>query len=100
MISPEHIQRFERALNSERPLCNLHGLAVALRDEGVSQVDLYMLFSHFQTMAAADDPRYDAIVDNMDLIWGGPLAKGHALYPTILTDEDIRQRSENDLPQA
>lgn len=100
MISSEHIQRFEMALNSERPLCNLRGLAMALRDEGVSQVDLYMLFSHFQTMAAADDPRYDAIVDNMDLIWGGCVAKGHALYPTTLTDEDVRQRPKNDRSQT
>jgi len=91
MIPFEYIHRFEHALNSGDTFHDLHQLAVSLRDEGVSQIDLYMLFSHFHVMAAADDPHYDAIVDNMDLIWGGPLAKGHALYRTVLTNEDIRR---------
>jgi len=73
---------------------------MALRDEGVSQVHLYALFSHFLMTTPPDDPRYDAITDNMDLIWGGAIAKGHALYPTTLTNEDVRSLPTDNRPQA
>jgi len=64
----------------------LHDLAVTLRDEGTSQMDLFALYQKFQEQTAGDDPRYDAIVDMMDLIRGGPWAKGHALFSTELGD--------------
>ncbi len=64
-------------------------LAKALRDEGVKQIDLYALFSGFQQQCDPDDDRYDSIVDTMDLIHGGPWAKGWNLYPHELTQDEI-----------
>jgi hypothetical protein len=88
---PEHIQFFEKALSSENPAQELSRLAITLRDEGVSQVELYGLFEHFQIATSGDDPRYDAIVDTMELICGGPWAKGHGLFPTELTEAQINE---------
>jgi hypothetical protein len=85
MPRSEHIQRFEEAFRSENPAGELHRLAVSLRDEGVAQTDVYGLFQHFQTATSGDDPRYDAIVDTMDLIHGGPWAKGGDIFPTPLS---------------
>jgi hypothetical protein len=91
MKSPEHIQRFENALASASPGEELPRLAVALRDEGVSQIELYDLFAHFQIATPGDDPKYDAIVDTMELIYGGPWAKGHGLFATELTEDQIHE---------
>ena len=84
MQRPEHIQRFEEAFQSKNPAAELYRLTVSLRDEGVPQTELYELFQRFQTATSGDDPRYDAIVDTMDLIHGGPWAKGGELFPKAL----------------
>src|SRR5271170_6041420 len=84
MSAPEHIQRFEEAMRSAAPAVVLFQLAASLRDEGVSQADLFVLFQKYQTETSGDDPRYDAIVDTMDLIWSGPWARGNALFPSEL----------------
>jgi hypothetical protein len=84
MLRADHIQRFEVGFCSENPAKELHRLAVSLRDEGVTQAEVYGLFQHFQTATPGDDPRYDAIVDTMDLIHGGPWAKGGDIFPTPL----------------
>ena len=91
MNRPEHSQRFEKALSSENPAQELPRLAITLRDEGVPQIELYGLFEHFQIASSGDDPRYDAIVDTMELICGGPWAKGHGLFPTELTEAQINE---------
>lgn len=70
-MNHEHIHRFEEAFRSPNPAEELYRLAVSLRDEGTPQIVLYELFSHFQVATSGDDPRYDAIVDTMDLIYGG-----------------------------
>jgi len=88
---PEHIRRFEQALSSENPSQELSRLAITLRDEGVSQVELYDLFEHSQIATPGDDPRYDTIVDTMELICGGPWAKGHGLFQTELTEAQINE---------
>jgi hypothetical protein len=82
--APEHIQKFEEAMRAANPEKSLYHLAVSLRDEGMSQTDLYALFQKFQVQTSGEDPRYDAIVDTMDLIYGGSWAKGHALFSTEL----------------
>lgn len=89
-IDPEHIARFEEALGSTNAFESLYQLAVSLRDEGVRQVEVYWLFQHFQIATSGDDPRYDA----MDLIYGGPWAKGGDIFPQELTEEEIRGGSE------
>jgi hypothetical protein len=91
MNRPEHIQRFEESFRSKNPAEELYRLAVSLRDEGISQIELYGLFEHFQIAISGDDPRYDAIVDTMDLIYGGPWAKGHGLFTTELSEDQINE---------
>lgn len=88
---PEHIQRFEAAFCSKTPAEELHRFAVSLRDEGVAQIEVYMLFEHFQISTSADDPKYDAIADTMELIFGGPWAKGRDIFPKALTEEEIKE---------
>lgn len=100
MSSGENELRFEAALASDDPAAKLWKLAVDLRDAGMSQVDLFLLFSKYQIETPGDDPRYDAIVDSMDLIYGGPWAKGGDLYPDQLTETAIeaarRERESNE----
>lgn len=84
-------QRFELALSSPDPSVALHELAKTLKAEGIGQVAMYHLFGEFQKKIEGDDPRYDAILDNMDLIWGGGWAKGRALFETELTDADLAE---------
>lgn len=91
MTTARERQRFALALASPDPATALHALAKALQAEGMAQVALYHLFAEFQQETDGDDPRYDAIVDTMDLIWGGGWAKGRALYDTELTSADIAE---------
>jgi hypothetical protein len=84
MIDPAHIRRFEGALRSEKPADALYQLALALREEGVSQLDLYLLFERFQILSPEGE-NDDAITDTMDLIGGGPWAKGHGLFAEEIT---------------
>ena len=89
MTSERDRQRFELALSSTDPSAALHELAKTLRAEGMHQIAMYHLFAEFQRMIDGNDARYDAILDNMDLIWGGGWAKGRALFDIELTNADI-----------
>jgi hypothetical protein len=91
MSAAAHRQAFEEALRSASPTEDLYRLALALRDQGVSQHDLYLLFEAFQVATPGEDPKYDAIVDNMELIWGGPWAKGHGLFPTEISEKALNE---------
>jgi hypothetical protein len=95
MIRADHQRRFEQALASQKPFENLRQLAIALRDEGASQIEVYFLYAHYQEKTSGDDPLYDAIVDTMDEIHGGPWAKGGGFFSTTLTDEIIRAERKN-----
>lgn len=77
------------ALNASHPYRSACELARSLRDQGMSQVALYRLFSERQRALSGDDPRYDAVVDTMDLIWGGPWAKGRGLFEEELTEDRL-----------
>jgi hypothetical protein len=90
MVTDSLRQRFDQALRAPHPSSALHALAQALKADGMTQVALYHLFAEYQAKLDPDDPRHDAVVDNLDLIWGGPWAKGHALFEKELTDADIR----------
>jgi hypothetical protein len=81
--------RFEEALADAQPYAALHALARSLKDEGIDQVSIYRLFREYLVKTDGNDPRYDAIADNMDLIRGGPWAKGGALFESDLTDADV-----------
>ena len=71
-------------MRSASPVEAPHALAVSLRDEGMPQAELYALFEKFQVETSGEDPKYDAIVDTMDLISSGPWAKGRGLFSTEL----------------
>ena len=87
----EHRQRLLDAFSSDDHALALPQLAADLRDEGVSQVDIYMHFSELQEACDPDDPRYDSVVDTMDLIGSGPWAKGRGLFDEELTEDEIRK---------
>src|SRR5436309_1484471 len=91
MTADRHRRRFELALSSPDPSAALHDLAKALKAEGMGQVAMYHLFAEFQRKTDGADRRYDAIADNMDLIWGGGWAKGRALFEKELTDADVAE---------
>src|SRR3954469_25131805 len=91
MATDSQRHRFERALSAPDPAVALHDLAKALKAEGMGQVAMYRLFEEYQLKVAQDDPRHDAILDNMDLIWGGGWAKGRALFETELTNVEIAE---------
>ena len=57
----------------------------------MGQVAIYRLFSEQQQELSGDDPRCDAVVDTMELIWGGPWAKGHALFDEELSSDRIQR---------
>ena len=74
-------QRLEMALKQADPVDAALALARTLRDEGVRQADLYLLYSQRFEIADPTDRSYDALQESLDLIVGGPWAKGHELYP-------------------
>ena len=90
MINLTYIARFEASLKSGKPTDSLHRLAIDLRAEGISQLDLYLLFERFHVLTpeGTDD---DSFTDNMDYIWGGPWAKGNALFPEEITIDRLTQ---------
>jgi hypothetical protein len=88
MVTDAMRARSEACLVSPEPYGSLNALAKSLKVEGVEQVTIYRLFAEYQVKTDGNDPRYDAIVDNMDLIWGGPWAKAGALFDKELTDAD------------
>lgn len=90
-MSDEARRRLLQAIDSAEPASTVPDLARALRVEGMGQVAMYRLFSEQQQRLSGEDPRYDAVVDAMDLIWGGGWAKGGALFDEELNDERLRR---------
>ncbi|WP_217699010.1 hypothetical protein [Prosthecobacter debontii] len=77
--------RLENALQDSEPSRAVHALAIALRDEGMSQIEMHQLFDEFRAKHAndTDETYYDAVLDSMDFIvgWCSPSFR---LYPTEL----------------
>ena len=73
-----------------QPFQALSPLAKTLRDEGMSQVELYRLYDAAlaRYRGDPDDMIYDAIVDTMDFIvvWCQP---GHRLFASDLREGDV-----------
>jgi len=70
MHSPK--TRLQIALQQPQPGLAALELARALRDEGMSQLDMYQLFDEFRASHAsdADEIVFDAVLDTMDIISG------------------------------
>ena len=83
--------RLLEAMNADDPFTSVFSLARTLRDEGMPQLTMFRLFSEQQQRLSGDDPRYDAIVDAMDLIVSGPWAKGRGLFDLELTSDRIER---------
>lgn len=64
--------RLQMAFRQPQPNRAALELARVLRDEGLSQLDLYQLFDEFRAAHASDvdETIYDAILDTMDSISG------------------------------
>ena len=64
--------RFDRALRSVRPTDELLALARTLKAEGMYQADMFELFDAYRAAHHddADETRYNAILDTMDVITG------------------------------
>lgn len=86
---PTPAERLTIAMATDDHASAVFQLATSLGDEGLSQVDLYQLYSAALTMTDGDDPRYDSLADTLDLIWGGGWAKGRDLYPEEVTDAHL-----------
>jgi hypothetical protein len=82
-------RRLADALESPDPNRAVLDLARTLRAEGMGQVAMFRLFSEQQQRISSDDSRLDAVLDTMDLIWGGPWAKGRALFDDELSEERL-----------
>ena len=65
-----HEERLWAALPEAEPAEAVHRLAVALRDEGVSQADLYRVFYRVIRQLDSGDSRFDAVADTLDYIIG------------------------------
>jgi len=77
--------RLETALREPEPSRAVHELARILRDEGMSQLEMYRLFDEFRAIheSDSDETLCDAILDTMDFIsgWCSPHSR---LYDTEL----------------
>ena len=74
-------ERLEEALGDSDPIAAARRLATRLRDEGLSQPELYRLYVERFSVADAGDLKYDALQESLDIIAGGSWAKGGDLYP-------------------
>ncbi|HZR21697.1 MAG TPA: hypothetical protein VFE51_30725 [Verrucomicrobiae bacterium] len=77
--------RLEIALQQVEPGRAAYGVARNLRDEGMSQLDMYRLFGEFRAAHESDVDQtvYDAVLDTMDVI-SGWCSPGSRLYDTEL----------------
>src|SRR5262245_49137344 len=79
--------RLQAALQQADPGQAVYQLARALRDEGMTQIEMYRLFGEVlgTLQDDADETLHDAMVDTMDLIVGY-CSPWKGLYPTRLEE--------------
>lgn len=84
-------QQFDDARSSESPFEALYVIAKSLRDIGISQVELYRIFSELFHKHHDDEHTafFDTITDVLDCIWSGQ-GKDLELFDTPLTDARVR----------
>lgn len=91
MVTDEQAdRRLREALDSPEARTAVPELAVVLKSEGFSQVQLYRLYVKYQQELSGEDPRYDFVVDTLDRIWGGPWAKGGDLFEVELSEARLQ----------
>lgn len=77
--------RLEVALRQAEPEGATYELARTMRDQGMSQLEMYRLFDEYRAIheSDADGTLYNAVLDTMDCI-GGWCSPGFRLYDTQL----------------
>ena len=85
--------RLLAALDAQDPARAAYYLAAQLRDEGVTQAQLYWLFDDARVALEDEDgPRYDAVLDTMDFIVGS-CSPHMVLFPgQYLSNETMASR--------
>lgn len=88
--------RFELAYAASNAAEAVSALAVQLRDEGLAQAELSALYYYFLGQKDPDErpAAHDAIADALDVIAGGPWAKGCDLYPPERTPEELAAETQ------
>jgi hypothetical protein len=83
-------RRLLEALAMPDPAKGAYECAVQLRTEGVTQIEMYLVFDGVREGLQDGDPRYDAVLDTMDSIVGfcSPHAK---LFARSLSNEEIEK---------
>jgi hypothetical protein len=83
-------RRVLEALAMPDPTKGAYECAVQLRTEGVTQIEMYLVFAGVREDLQDGDPRYDAVLDTMDCIVGfcSPHAK---LFARSLSNEEIEK---------
>jgi hypothetical protein len=84
-------ERFKQRLREEfEGQYDFYGLAKKWRDEGVSQLELYLLFHDFLlSVNDEDSPRVDAIADALDGIASGWGNRRYYLFDSDLSNQPI-----------
>jgi hypothetical protein len=83
-------RRLLEGLAMPDPTNGAYECAVQLRTEGVTQIEMYLVFDGVREGLQDGDPRYDAVLDTMDCIVGfcSPHAK---LFARSLSNEEIEK---------
>src|SRR5581483_6401164 len=84
----DQLARLREAFRSKAPAAEMKEIARSLRDKGHTQLEVYCLFDKLFTVVSADEQ--DVMDEAMEIIWGGPWAKGRGLYPTELNDSEFK----------
>ncbi len=81
--------RLHQAIHSTDHKVLILELAKRLKNEGMSQREMYNLFASVQAELTGEEECYDSLVDAMDLIHGGAWAKGIGLFDSVLTTDTL-----------
>jgi len=87
MSNNAHILDLLQAAATKDPYNNLLAIATKWKNEGVTQVDVYLRFTDLLTCTPTTAAYYDHVLDAMDEIQCGVYNGG--IYPTVLSNEEI-----------
>lgn len=85
-------QRLDDTRATDDPFGSLYAIAESLRDTGLSQIEIYRIYSelYLRHQADQDDAFYCTIADVLDCIWSGGWGDRSDLFDTSLTDDQTR----------
>ena len=85
-------QRLDDTWTTDDPWGSLYAIAKSRRDIGLSQIELYRIYSELYLRHQADEDNafYSTIADVLDCIWSGGWGNRGDLFAASLTDEQTR----------